>query len=191
MTRDEFLKRLRRGLEGMPADALADVVGDYEAHFDAAREEGRSEAEVAEALGDPGRLAREARLEAGIKRWEEVRSPSAATNAVIAFLGLGAIDILVLLPLLLPIIGVMIGLYVALLGLFVAGGATLITGPFSGFPGGIAAAVLCGLGMMAAAVGFAALLSIVTIWLVNGLMWFGRLHYRVIEPAIKAERSTP
>ena len=58
MTRDDFLKRLDRGLAGMPADARADITSDYAAHFDAAAEEGRSEAEVAEALGDPGRLAR-------------------------------------------------------------------------------------------------------------------------------------
>lgn len=184
MTRDEFLRRLRRGLEGMPPEAAADVIADYEAHFDAARDDGRSEAEVAEALGDPGRLARELRLEAGIKRWEEGRSPSSASNAVIALLGLGAIDILVLLPVLLPAIGVIIGLYIGLLGLFIAGGGVLVVGPFSGFPGGTAAALLAGLGMMAAAVAFTALLAIVTIWLVNGLLWFGRLHYRVIKPAL-------
>jgi uncharacterized membrane protein len=187
MTRDEFLRRLRRGLEGLPSAASADVIGDYEAHFDAARDEGRSEAEVAEALGDPGRLARELRLEAGIKRWEEGRSPSTAWTAVIAFLGLGAIDILVLLPILLPAIGVLIGLYVALLGVFIGGGAVLIAGPFSGFPGGVAAALLAGLGLMAAAVAFTALLVIVTIWLVNALLWFGRLHYRIIKPAIDGQ----
>lgn len=190
MTRDDFLKRLRRGLEGMSPDAIADTISDYEAHFDAAREDGRSEAEVAEALGDPGRLARELRLEAGIKRWEEVRSPSSATNAVIAFLGLGAIDILVLLPIVLPVIGVTIGLYAALLALFIAGGVMLVTGPFSGVAVGPAIGfVFGGLGMMSAAVAFGALLSIVAIWLVNGLLWFGRLHYRVIEPAIKSDRS--
>lgn len=187
MTRDEFLKRLHRGLSGMPAAVAADIVSDYEAHFEAARDEGRSEAEVADALGDPGRLARELKLEAGIRRWEEVRSPSAAWTAVIAFLGLGAIDILILLPVLLPVLGVVFGLYVAVLGLFVAGGAVLIAGPFSGFPGGPVAALLCGAGMMAGSVAIGALLSIGTIWLVNGLLWFGRLHYRVIEPAIKSD----
>ncbi len=186
MTRDEFLKRLRRDLAGLPAETIDDVVGDYAAHFDAASEDGRSEAEVAEALGDPGRLAREQRLEAGIKRWEEVRSPSSAWTAVIALIGLGAIDILVLLPILLPAIGVIIGFYLAMLGTFIAGGGILIVGPFQGFPGGTGAAVLAGLGVMAAAVAGTALLTIITIGVVNALMWFGRLHYRVIRPAIDA-----
>lgn len=135
----------------------------------------------------PGRLARELKLEAGIKRWQEVRSPSSAWLAVIAFLGLGAIDVLVLLPVLLPMIGVVFGLYVAMVGVFIAGGAITIVGPFGGFPGGPGAAILCGLGMMAAAVAFTALLTIATIWLVNALLWFGRLHYRILEPAIKSE----
>lgn len=187
MTRDEFLKRMRRDLTGLPADRIEDVLSDYTAHFDAAAEDGRSEAEVAEALGDPGRLARELRLEAGIRNWQEVRSPSNAWTAVIALLGLGAIDILILLPILASVVGVMFGIFVAMIGLFIGGGGVLIIGPFQAFPGGTAAAILTGLGMMAASVAGTALLTIVTIWLVNALMWFGRLHYRVVKPAIDAQ----
>lgn len=184
MTRDEFLRRLQRGLGGLPAETRDDMLNDYAAHFDAAREEGRSEAEVAEALGDPGRLARELRLEAGIRRWEESRSPSSAWGAVIAFIGLGAVDILILLPVLLTIIGVLIGFYGATIGIFAAGGGVMAIGPFGDFPGGPAAALLTGLGLMAAAIALGALVTICTIWLINALMWFGRLHYRVIKPAI-------
>ena len=105
-------------------------------------------------------------------------------TAVIGVLGLGAIDILVLAPVLLPMIGVIFGLYVALIALFVSGGALSIVGPFSGFPGGALTAICSGLGLMAAAIAGGALLTVVTTWLVNALIWFGRLHYRVIKPAI-------
>jgi len=187
MTRDEFLRRLQRGLSGMPAETRDDILGDYTAHFDAAREEGRSDAEVAEALGDPQRLARELKLEAGIRRWQETRSPSSAIAAVIAFVGLGALDILILLPVLISMIGVLIGFYGAAIGLFAAGGGVALFGPFNAFPGGIAAALLAGLGLMAAGIALAAFVTIFAVWLVNGLMWFGRLHYRVIRPAIDPE----
>lgn len=187
MTRDEFLRRLKRGLSPMSETDVAEIVSDYDAHFAAASDEGRSEAEVAEALGDPGRLARELKLEAGIRRWEEGRSPSAAWSAVVAFLGLGAIDILILLPLLLPVLGVIAGLYAGMLAIFVGGGAIMIVGPFNEFPGGPLAALLWGLGMMSAATAITALLIIVSIWLVNGLMWFGRLHYKVLQPAIEPD----
>ncbi len=185
MTRDEFLKRLERGLAGLPPETIAEITGDYADHFEAASADGRSEAEVAEALGDPGRLARELKLEAGIKRWEQGRSPSAAWSAVIAFMGLGALDILILLPILVSVIGTIIALYVAMIAVFIAGGAVLIAGPFSGFPGGPLAAVLSGLGIMSAATAIAALLTILTIWLINALMWFARLHYKVLQPAIE------
>jgi uncharacterized membrane protein len=105
-------------------------------------------------------------------------------TAVIGVLGLGALDILVLAPILLPVIGVIFGLYVAMVGVFIGGGAVAIAGPFSGFPGGVLAALCGGLGMMAAAIAGAALLTIVTTLLVNALIWFGRLHYQVIKPAI-------
>jgi uncharacterized membrane protein len=184
MTREDFLRKLHRGLTGMAPAAIDDIMADYAEHFDAAHDEGRTEAEVADALGDPWRIARELKLEAGVRRWEEGRNPSSAMTAVIGVLGLGALDILVLAPILLPVIGVIIGLYVALVGIFVAGGGVAIGGPFSGFPGGALAAVFGGLGLMAAAIAGGALLTIVTNFLVNALIWFGRLHYRVIKPAI-------
>jgi uncharacterized membrane protein len=184
MKRDEFLKRLHRGLGGLPAAAIDDIMADYASHFDAAADEGRSDDEVAAALGDPSRLARELKLEAGIRSWEERRSPSSAWTAIIAFLGLGALDILILLPIVLTAIGVIIGLYGALIGVFFAGGAALIAGPFSAFPGGAVVAILGGLGVMAAAIACGAVLTIFTIWLINALMWFGRLHYQVLQPAI-------
>ena len=185
MTRDAFLKKLHNGLAGLRQETIDDIMSDYDAHFDAASEEGRSEAEVAAALGDPARLARELRLEAGLRRWEEVRTPSSAVSAIVAVLGLGAIDILILAPVLLPVLGVILGLYVAVACAFIAGAAILIAGPFSGFPGDLFAAMLVGLGIMAAAIAFGALLTIVTIWLINALVWFGRLHIRLIKPAIE------
>ena len=131
MTRNEFIRRLRSGLKGMPAAEQAEMVADYEAHFDAGAAEGRSEIEIAEALGNPGRLARELRLEAGIKQWREDRSPSAAWTAVVGILGLATIDILILVPIILPIIAVIFALYVASAAVFFAGGVVMLAGPFA------------------------------------------------------------
>ena len=52
--------------------------------------------------------------------------------------------------------------------------------------GGIAA-FLAGLSLMAGAVSAGALLAIVTVLLVNGLVWFARLHYRLLKPAIEPQ----
>jgi len=189
MTRAEFMSRLKKGLVGMPTSAAAEVLNDYEAHFDDGLAEGRSEAEVAAALGNPDRLARELKAEAGIRRWHQEQNPSSATAAILAVLGLGAIDILFLLPLLMSVIGVILGGYAAALGLFAGGLGVMLAGPFASPPGGAIAALLAGLGLMAASVTVAAILTVLSIWLVNGVVWFARLHYRLLKPALEPQAS--
>ena len=191
MTRAEFLSRLKRGLLGLPTSAAAEIVGDYETHFDDGVAEGRTEAEVAAALGDPDRLARELRAESTAQRWRQERNPSAAAAAVFAVLGLGAIDILILLPILMGVLGSIFGVFVAVIAMFIAGGVVFVAGPFAGFPGGVLAALLAGLGLMAGATFIGALTTLVTVWLVNGLVWFARLHYRLLKPALEPAQSTP
>jgi uncharacterized membrane protein len=184
MTRAEFLQRLRKGLSRLPASVTQEIMTDYEAHFADGAQAGRSEADVAAALGDPARLARELRAEAGLKRWEEEKNPSAAIAAIIAVVGLGALDLLILLPLLFGVVTVMIALFTASLAVVVAGGAVMVAGPFASPPGGAAAAILGGLGLAGVGIGVAALLVVITIWLVNALVWYGRLHFQLIKPAL-------
>ena len=189
MTRAEFIARLRAGLVGMPTATAAEIVADYEAHFTDAAAAGRSEAEVAQALGSPDRLARELKAEAGIQRWRQEQNPSAAAGAILAVLGLGAIDILFLLPFLMGVLGAMFGILIAVVTTFIAGGFMMVVGPFAEAPGGPFAAFLAGLGVMAGSVFVGSLLTIFTIWLVNGIVWFARLHYRLLKPALQQPAS--
>jgi len=187
MTRQAFMARLREGLRGLPPSVQADIVADYETHFTEGTAAGRSEEEVAAALGDPGRLARELRAERGLQRWEEERTPSAGAAAIFAVLGLGAIDILFLLPILMGVGGAMFGIAIAVIAVFFAGGVVFAAGPFTGLPGGAAAAVLAGIGLMSGAASIGAVLAICTVGLVNALVWYGRLHYRLLKPALEPQ----
>lgn len=179
------MARLREGLRGLPPQAIADIVADYEAHFTDGEAAGRTEAEVAAALGDPDRLAREVRAESTLNRWRDERSPSSAAAAVFAVLGLGAIDILILLPILMGIAGAIIGIAVAVIVCFFAGAFVFAAGPFMDPPGGPVTALLAGLGVMAGSASGGALLTIVSIGLMNALVWYGRLHYRLLKPALE------
>jgi uncharacterized membrane protein len=186
MTREAFMARLREGLRGLPPQAVADIVADYDQHFTDGEAAGRSEAEVAAALGDPDRLAREVRAESTMTRWREERSPSAAGAAVFAVLGLGAIDILFLLPMLMGVAAALFGLAIAAVACFFAGAVVFAAGPFTDPPGGPITAVLAGIGVMAGSASGAALLTIISIGLMNALVWYGRLHYRLLKPALEA-----
>ena len=186
MTRQAFIARLQEGLRGLPPQAVADIVADYDTHFSDGAAAGRTEAEVAEALGDPNRLARELRAESTLSRWREERSPSSAAAAVFAVLGLGAIDILILLPVRMGVGGALFGLAVAVIAVFFAGDVVFAAGPFMDPPGGASAALLAGIGLMAGAASGGAILSLVSIGLINALVWYGRLHYRLLKPALES-----
>ena len=186
MTRQAFIARLREGLRGLPPQAIADIVADYDTHFADGAAAGRTEAEVAEALGDPARLARELQAESTLTRWKEERSPSSAAAAVFAVLGLGAIDILILLPILMTVGATLFGLIIAVIAVFFAGGVVFAAGPFMDPPGGAITALLAGIGLMAGAASGGAVLGLVSIGLVNALVWYGRLHYRLLKPALQS-----
>jgi len=189
MNRDAFMARLREGLRGLPPETVDEVVADYETHFAEGIAAGRTEDSVAEALGDPGRLARELKAEAGLKRWEEKRDPAAAAGAIFAVLGLGAVDLLILLPVLVAVGGALFGLFVGAIAVFFAGGWTVVGGLTGSLPWVDQApwtVAFVGLGLMSGAVFAAAVLVLAVIGLVNLLVRYGRLHYRLLKPAIES-----
>jgi len=180
MTRDAFLAQLRASLKGLPARTADEIVADYASHFDEGMAAGRSEGDIAAALGDPARLARELRAEAGLKRWDEERSASAAAGAVLAILSLGAIDLLILLPVLLVVISVMFFAACAAAGFVVAGLAVTLSSPFGG---NLPAQFLTGIGFLAAGLCIGSLLTLAGMGLTTTLIKYGRFHLRLMKPA--------
>ena len=185
MNRDAFLCILSDGLEGLPAREVDDILADYVAYFDEAHASGRSEEEVAAALGDPRRLARELRAESGLRRWENHRSLGNYASVLLAIGGLAAVDILFLLPLL---FGVMLAMFVMGLVIFVLGivGIGLLLSLFKiGHFTSIAAMVLrasAGIGLIAGSMGLVALLALALNGAVKMLGNYARLHYRLLKP---------
>ncbi|MFI4935038.1 MAG: GIN domain-containing protein [Caulobacterales bacterium] len=145
MMRQEFLAALRAGLHGMPPKTVDDIVADYDAHFVDGLAAGRTEAQVAEALGDPGKLARELRAAAGPGGWDEWQAPRAAASASASFfrsmsrhgpLGwlvivLVALIVLSVLPTVISIVGALIGI-VLTIALVVAIIAAILAAIFGG-----------------------------------------------------------
>jgi len=184
MTRAEFMARLKQGLVGLPMATAAEIAADYDAHFEDGATAGRSEAEIAAALGDPNRLARELRAEAGARRWGQEQTASSAVGAIFGLIGLGAIDILILLPIVFPVFGAVLSVLVTGVLMFLVGGFVLVVGPFLGAPGGVLAAVLMGVGLMGLGLFMGGLMAVLTKWLIDATVWYARLHYRVLKPAL-------
>lgn len=198
MTRKIFVAALREGLKGLPDDIVADVVGDYEGHFIEGEDRGRSEAELMDALGDPARLARELRAEIRVRRWHEKRSPSAAVGAVTAFVGLGAVDLLLMLPLVLVVAAILLTFFVTAIGLLCSGISMLVSpllakfldGPFGEqlaklvAQTGDGAVAMLGVSLISGSAAAGAALMLFGVAIVNATVWYGRLHYRLVRPPL-------
>jgi uncharacterized membrane protein len=185
MTRLEFLETLRRRLAGLPEAEIDDLVADYATHFADGMAAGRSEAEIAEALGDPMRLARELRAEAGFRRWETERTPASFFAVLFGFLALVAVDFVFLLPLLggLALFTLIAGIVV--LALCVAG--LVLLAKLLSWDGLFAfhslTRTLSGLGLLGVGIGGGALLLMMIDYVVHLLGKFARLHYALLNKA--------
>lgn len=60
MNRMEFIALLETNLSALPPEERAELLEDYEAHFSIGLENGKTEQEIAQELGDPVELAKEA-----------------------------------------------------------------------------------------------------------------------------------
>jgi uncharacterized membrane protein len=186
MNRSQFISALRQGLNGLPAEEIDDIISDYDAHFSEGIAAGRSEESVAAALGHPARLARELRAEAGLRRWEETRSPGNLAAALTALVALVAVDLIFLLPVLFVVAVVLFALAVAVLAVMVAGIAVVASlfsfGDFTSITNALSRA-LTGIGLVAGAIGVGALLLLVLDVLVRLLGRYARLHYQILSPS--------
>ena len=190
MNRAAFLNRLRDGLKGLPQYAINEIIADYEAHFAEGASAGRSEDDVSAALGDPIRLARELRAEAGIQRWEAEPSPRNFWGVVFAFLGLAMLDFWFVFPILCAMIGMFFAFFGISIAMFVCGilalASALSFGAFFPELGSLTLRTLLGVGLLSGGFGLFALLVILAKWFTGLLIKFARLHYRLLDSANKA-----
>jgi len=186
--RSEFLAVLRAGLRGAPAREVDEVIADYTAHFDEGTAAGRSDAEIAAALGDPLALAEELRTEQRIADWEAAPSIRSGWQVVAsaAARGVGASALLLIAaPLLL------LSLLVVLAILVCVGGGIwfLFAGASLELPGGVGVALLGGAGLIAAGVAIAALATLAARRLVDALGRYFRLHHPLLPRGRRAGLS--
>ena len=186
MNRAHFMAQLRDGLAGLHHSDINDIVADYESHFADGATDGRTQEEVAAALGDPVRLARELRAEIGFKRWEENRSAGNFLGVVLALLGLATIDFIILLPFLCFLAALFFGLAVACLGMVVGGAFLLFNLLWGGVMGNTGMQLLIGLGLISGAIGGGALLLLLMDIIAKLLIRYARLHFRLFDTANKS-----
>lgn len=120
MNKEEYLKKLSKLIKKVSIEDKNDILLDYDEHFRIGVENGRTEEEIAEALGDPKNVAKQIKADYMVKRAEDKPSPTSIIEAVVAVAGLGLINMFVVVPSLI--------LAVIIIGLIAAGSAVIIMG---------------------------------------------------------------
>ena len=183
MNRAHFMAQLRDGLSGLHHTDINDIMTDYERHFADGAADGRSEDEIAAALGEPDRLARELRAEMGFRKWEENRSAGNFMGVVLALLGLATLDFVILLPFLCILAAVFFGLSMGCLGMVVGGSFLLFNLLWGGVIGNALMQALLGVGLISGAIGGGALLLLIMDVIAKLLIRYARLHFRLFDSA--------
>lgn len=183
MTRDAFLERLRQGLAGLPAEEVDEILADYSAHFADSIADGRDETEVADALGDPARIARELRADIGLRRFESQWSLGNLVTATAALAGLALVDLIFFLPLLIVAVVLAIAFAIVLIAVGAVGLKIIATALFFGeATSELLGRLFIGAGLVSGFFGGGALLLM---GVSAGIRMFGhyaRLHFRAAQP---------
>ncbi|MBZ9607715.1 DUF1700 domain-containing protein [Clostridium estertheticum] len=128
MNKNQFMKELSRNLPKVPEEEKQDILTDYDEYFTIGTEQGRSEEDIALSLGEIRTIAKQLRANYMIEKAQNTKSSGDIGRAVIAAVGLGFFNIILLGPFI-GIVGVLIGLYATAFG-FAMSGIGVVLGTF-------------------------------------------------------------
>ncbi|MFT8322287.1 MAG: DUF1700 domain-containing protein [Bacillus sp. (in: firmicutes)] len=97
MNKDQFLKQLSADLNRLSHEERQDIIQDYEEHFLIGLEEGKTENEIAEALGSPQQIAKELLASYHLEKVESRATTGNMFRAIWAVIGLGFFNLVIVL----------------------------------------------------------------------------------------------
>ena len=126
MDKKTFINELRQGLKGLPKEEINDIIADYEEHFAVGKKKKRTEAAIAKSLGKPKDLAKQLKASAAIKKAETEKGTSTFLRAMLATIGLGFLNLVIVLGPFIALVAVIISLFATGIAISIAGLAVII-----------------------------------------------------------------
>ena len=128
MNRERFLSELKRSLGTMPETERTDILSDYEEHFRMGLAEGKSEEQISASLGNPRIIGKSFAIDSLLEEPKEGGGVTAASvlRAVFASISLTFFNVIVVLGPFLALVGVMIGLWATAVSLPLSGIAIVL-----------------------------------------------------------------
>lgn len=185
MNEQQFLKQLNNAIQILTADERQDILNDYKEHFAVGKEEGKTEEEIAEALGAPEKLAKEILAIHHVTQAETKATTGNMMRAVWAAVGLGFFNLVIVLGPFLGLAGVIIGGWAASVGLVLS--PLLIPVNTLIYPGTF---VWSDLFFMITSCGLGILIGVAMYYLTKGLKWifvrYLRFNVSLVRGGLKA-----
>jgi len=182
MTKDQYLQELEVVLKGLPVTERREIIADYEEHFQMAYEDGKSDAEIIEGLGNPKSLAKELTAGYYIEQAQNNVSFPFIFRAVIASLSLGFFNLVFVLGPFIGVLGFLAGLYIMDLSLLFVPMFSFFAILFEGV--GLVAifqAFFLAIGLTSLGVLMAVGLYYLTKWIYQLLLQYLRFNLQIIQ----------
>jgi uncharacterized membrane protein len=109
MTKEQFLKELEVALQKVSDSVRKDMLYDFEKHFEKAMENGKTEEEIIRDLGGPKIIAKDLLADFQINRAEQDKSVRNLSQAILATIGLGFFNLIIMIGPIVAIFGVFVG----------------------------------------------------------------------------------
>lgn len=177
MNQTQYLDEIRQAFAFLPPEEQDEMVRDYAEHFAEGLSQGRTEDEIISALGSPAQLARQSKAALRIQQARENTTPVNLLRAVLATVGLGFLNVILLLgPFIAACVLILVGFLAGII--FTAAGTAFTLGAFP-LLGGYFGLTLFVSGIALAALG-------ILVFCLNILVarWFGKLTILYLQKNI-------
>lgn len=125
MNEQQFLSTLEQSLKKVPKEEREDMLNDYREHFAIGKDEGKSEEDIAYALGAPRKIGKEMQATYHLEKAKSDTTTGNVLRAVWAGIGIGFFNLVIVL-----------GPFIAIAAVIVSGwavGIAFIASPFLAF----------------------------------------------------------
>lgn len=156
MTKVEFLNELDRALSGVAYQDKQEIMADYEEHFRAGTEAGKTEEEISSALGNPRSIARAYRADYLVQKADNSASVGGILRAIFAVISLGFFNLVFVLGPFIALVSVVVALWAVGAGITIGGAfgalGSLVGLAFPGIAHGIGPVGVVGIAFLCVAV---------------------------------------
>jgi uncharacterized membrane protein len=126
MNQNEYIAILRYSLGKIPEDVKNEIIYDFSEHFEVGLEQGKTEEEIAEALGDPKFNAKQYRAEYIVQKAHTKSSGINVFRAIFAAISLGFFNLIFMLPIFAVVFSIIVSLFAVSFSLTLSGICVLL-----------------------------------------------------------------